>query len=368
MEIFRPGKHVSADGREIEFTEQDLQAAAAAYDPELHEAPLVIGHPKDNAPAYGWVRSLRFEDLLYAEPHQVDPEFAEIVNAGRYKKRSASFYAPDSKSNPKPGAYYLRHVGFLGAQPPAVKGQRDYAFSDDGDAVTIEFGERERWGFDAVARAFRTLREWIIERDGVEVADQAIPEYYIRDAEQAAQPDEPANAMFADPGTPIEEDDMAGNDTTAAPGAQNQDADFAERERLIKEREDKTAAREREFARREVTEFVEQLAKDGRILPRDQAGLVEYLANADAEAVIEFGEGDQAHKGSSVDWLKKFLEALPAQVDFKERGAGGDDAVDTTDPNAIAARAVEFVEAERKAGRTVSITQAVARVTKGDQK
>ena len=45
-----------------------------------------------------------------------------MVRAGRFKKVSASFYTPDSPHNPVPGVYYLRHVGFLGAQPPAVKG------------------------------------------------------------------------------------------------------------------------------------------------------------------------------------------------------------------------------------------------------
>lgn len=69
------------------------------------------------------------DDGLNAEPHQVDPEFAEMVNAGRFKKISASFYTPDAPNNPVPGVYYLRHVGFLGAQPPAVKGLKQAEFA-----------------------------------------------------------------------------------------------------------------------------------------------------------------------------------------------------------------------------------------------
>ena len=54
----------------------------------------------------------------------VEPQFAEMVNTRRFPKRSTAFYTPDHPQNPKPGVWYLRHVAFLGAQPPAVKGLR----------------------------------------------------------------------------------------------------------------------------------------------------------------------------------------------------------------------------------------------------
>ncbi|MEI9885919.1 MAG: hypothetical protein WDN08_05345 [Rhizomicrobium sp.] len=82
----------------------------------------MVGHPSSDAPAYGWAAGLKMDgDRLVADVDQLDPGFAEIVKAGRFKKISPSFYEPDGKGNPKPGAYYLRHIGFLGAQPPAVK-------------------------------------------------------------------------------------------------------------------------------------------------------------------------------------------------------------------------------------------------------
>ena len=132
-------------GDVLSFSESDIAATAAAYDPAKHEAPLVIGHPKHDAPAYGWVKSLAASgDGLNAEPHQVDADFAELVASGRYKKISASFYLPDAPNNPVPGVYYLRHVGFLGAQPPAVKGLNPVQFADDGgDCVSFEFAEED---------------------------------------------------------------------------------------------------------------------------------------------------------------------------------------------------------------------------------
>ena len=123
---------ISLSGRALTFTRHDLELMAAAYDPGKLRAPLVIGHPRNDSPAYGWVERLKVvADRLIAYPADVASTFAELVNAGRYKKISASFLMPDSPSNPVPGVYYLRHVGFLDAQPPAVKGLGDASFMDD---------------------------------------------------------------------------------------------------------------------------------------------------------------------------------------------------------------------------------------------
>lgn len=141
--IFRAGRHRTIGGQTIEFSEADLAAVAAAYDTAVHEAPLVIGHPKTDDPAMGWVSGLKCVGLrLEADFRQMDPAFAEAVEAGRYKHVSAAFYAPDSPRNPKPGGYYLRHVGVLGAVPPAVKGLGPLTFAED-DTVFLAFGEEE---------------------------------------------------------------------------------------------------------------------------------------------------------------------------------------------------------------------------------
>lgn len=87
IEIFRAGKRPDASGQMIEIKTSDLLQAVNAYDPNLHEAPAVIGHPQHNAPAYAWVKRLTTTcDILKAELAQVDPNFAEMVEAGRFKK------------------------------------------------------------------------------------------------------------------------------------------------------------------------------------------------------------------------------------------------------------------------------------------
>src|SRR5437879_1595677 len=132
LEVFKAGNY----GDKGSYTTDDLDTLVANYDPKAHEAPLTVGHPQDNKPAYGWVESLkRVGDTLFAKFKQVDAQFEELVAEGKFKKRSISFY-----KEPK---LMLRHIGFLGAMPPEVKGLADPVFhdSDFGPTETIEFDE-----------------------------------------------------------------------------------------------------------------------------------------------------------------------------------------------------------------------------------
>lgn len=60
IEVFRPGTFGPMQGGALTFSADDLRAAADAYDPQGAPAPVVIGHPATDAPAFGWVAGLRF--------------------------------------------------------------------------------------------------------------------------------------------------------------------------------------------------------------------------------------------------------------------------------------------------------------------
>lgn len=121
FEIFKTGTHTSDNGQTKTYSEDDLNFIAQSYQPDIHEAPIVIGHPENNMPAYGWIESLKVVgDKLVAKAKDVIPEFKEALQKKLYKKRSISL-----DENGK-----LRHVGFLGAAPPAVKGLADIKFSE----------------------------------------------------------------------------------------------------------------------------------------------------------------------------------------------------------------------------------------------
>ncbi len=318
IHIFKPGAHTAMSGAVLNFSESDLAASAAAYDPALHEAPLVIGHPKADAPAYGWVQSLQYaEDGLHAKPDQVDADFAELFNAGRYKKISASFYKPDSPSNPKPGVYYLRHVGFLGAQPPAIKGLKQAEFADADEGI-VEFSE---WDDVQNASLWRNVREWIIGKFGQDEADKVVPQYAVQQLEQSAQQElmEEASEQESSPQPAFSEGDPMTAQRIAELEAENsrlkqQQVDFAEAQKRDKQDALHTAH----------LNFAENLVKDERLFPYQKKLVVAMLDSiANQEQVIEFGEGDGKKPlldAVKDDWLAK----APKVIEFGEHYQDGE--------------------------------------------
>lgn len=131
IEIFRAGKHINSQNIGIEFTNIDLKLTTLSYNENSIKAPLVLGHPKSDMPVYGYVDKLSLENgSLIAHINQISQSLVELVRAGSYKYVSASFYTPDSYNNPAKGMWYLKHVGFLGAMPPAVKGLKHLNFGE----------------------------------------------------------------------------------------------------------------------------------------------------------------------------------------------------------------------------------------------
>lgn len=310
LHIFRTGRHVATDGNAYEFSDSAVREIADTYDPQVHNAPLVIGHPKMDDPAYGGTSKVvkRGRDL-YAEPKDVYPAFADLVNAHLYSGISISVYLPDSPGNPVPGKYYLRHIGFLGAVPPAVKGLRRPSFGDGDGAV--EFVEPLAYVGRSLGGMFQRLRDYLISRDGLEQADAIIPQWSIADLVTTAS--EP-------PHLPPEE-------VMPIPAA-DQTAQFAEREQQLTDQAAALAAREAKIAEREqqarregAVAFAETLVRGGQLLPRQQAPVVELLMLLPATATLEFAEGDGQVTKPAADVLRGLLAELPKQIDFAEKSA-----------------------------------------------
>ena len=136
IEIFRVGRHVAGDGVSRDFSKALLERTAAVYSSERHPAPLVLGHPKNDAPAYGFASKLALVgEKFFAEVEHVAPAIKEAVRAKRYRYISAAFYLPESAGNPIPGALYLKHIGLLGAHKPAVRGMAEPEFAESRGCV-----------------------------------------------------------------------------------------------------------------------------------------------------------------------------------------------------------------------------------------
>jgi hypothetical protein len=140
IEMFRAGPQISSTGQKMVFTEDDLEQVVNTYNPEQHEAPLIIGHDQDDGtPALGWVRKVWRKGKELWGKVELTPKAEKLIRDGVFKKVSSSFYLPEAETNPTPGNLALRHLGLVSI--PAVKGLT--AFSEISDSETITFTPSE---------------------------------------------------------------------------------------------------------------------------------------------------------------------------------------------------------------------------------
>ncbi|MGE4319632.1 MAG: hypothetical protein AB7E96_12110 [Deferribacterales bacterium] len=291
IEVFRTGTHTDAGGHVKTWTLPELQQISADYNKSEHEAPVVIGHPVDNAPAYAWVKELQVKnDRLMAEIHDVQPEFKEWVNKKLFKKRSISMY-PDGT---------LRHVGFLGALPPAVKGLKDFNFKEGAEYEQYEYADsnENKEGF------MLTLEEMQKQLEAVTGQVSALTKQV--------------------------------NDLTADRDQQKSRAEKAEEElKKVGSELDKTKT---EQATADIAQFCDKLVADNRVLPRDRKKVQEFAEGlAKGSSVINFSEGGS--EGSPLDKFKELMGSLPQltdlTLDFSDANPGRQEQPETIKPGQV---------------------------------
>lgn len=306
--ISQKGKFKDSGGTERDLSEEFLNKVIANFTP--NDAPAVVGHPKDNNPAFGWASALRYENgVLEAQFADTDDQFEKMVEEGKFRKRSASFYLDPPR---------LRHVGFLGAMPPAVKGLRDIQFSD-GESVTVEisFNEEgkkmEKEDVNKVADTlFDKLKNLFKSDDTASATRVAISNFSEADAQKLIEAAvAKAKAEAKDEATAAFAEELKSRDTVIEALKQSVDAASTSGKRS------------------EIAQFVESIpAEKGKHFLKN-IGIVEFLeacANADAAdkelAVVCFSEVDGKkveHKFSRLDWAKNLFSALPAFIEFGEK-------------------------------------------------
>lgn len=282
VEVFRAGDY----GDKGEWTEDDIDTVVKNFSAGAWTPPAVIGHPKTDSPAMGWVKELqRKGKTLLAKFSQVQPELEELVSGGRFPNRSAAFYTDPQGKGP-----VLRHVGFLGATPPEVKGLAPVRF---GDTVFTEF----------------TFQEESPMPDNTDKKSikEAVAEFFAELFGKKA--DAPAPAFSESQVT-----DIVSRAVTAATAplieANNQlTTQFGE----LKTQLSSSAA---DAKKKTVVAFVEKLKAAGRWVPAfDAMGVPALLEHtALSGGTVKFGEAGKEKEFGSYDALCAFLEQLPVIV------------------------------------------------------
>jgi polyhydroxyalkanoate synthesis regulator phasin len=319
IKIFKAGTHTDSKGEKHTYTVDDLDNMVQLYNDQPEEsrrkAPHVLGHPKDNSPAYGWVGKLkRSGEFLMASCEEMSDEFVEAVNKGAYKFRSASIYPSG----------LLRHVGWLGATQPAIAGLGEASFSEDDGSITFDHMEWDAaWRFERLASLMQRFREWIIESDGIETADKVIAPWEIDNL----RPPPATEPEFNEPQPPHKDNDM---DELMKQQLETLQREFtqvnAERDAL-KAKSDAQAAElstlktqvadlAAQNTRREIESYCEGLIAAGKMLPSEKSFFVDDLI-AKSTTTADFAENE-----SPFAKTKAMLDARPAHKLFQEHATG----------------------------------------------
>ena len=277
VEIARTGTFTDSVGRPQTFTEQDLDAIARTYDPDRRDAPLCIGHPKDNAPAFGWVEKLKHEGAkLFATFAHVPGEVKKLVAKKHYRHVSMSLM-PDRVS--------LRHVALLGAAQPAIDGLRAVELNDGGDAITVDFaadgGEGDDMTVEELQRQVGQLQAQLeaLKTENTDLKKKADTHKQDKDKAEAAK-------------------------TDAEQKAQKASADFAAYRGKI------------ETERREAR--VAPLVKEGKVKPAERADVLDFAAKlAGQDGTVDFAAPDGKRETLTLEERYfRDLEARPVDERF----------------------------------------------------
>ena len=374
IDICRAGTWRDTAGRDVALDEGRLDRivdAHASADP----APVVVGHPEIDAPAYAWIDGLRRTgDRLQATLRDIAPAFREAVEGGRYSGRSIALQGDA-----------LRHLGFLGGRAPAVPGLAPTQFAAEADTV-LHFAEAERpdgstalaaWSeravLHAIARTLRGVRERIIAADGVDAADAAITEFDLETITEAAnappETDAARPAMAAPETMPATETDPA-NDGQEDTVSDEEKAALAAKETALDTRETALAAREAAQAAADRLAAADAALmphiEAGRILPAERAGLAALLAslpNGDDETLtFAAADGGDAVSEAPRAVLERVLGALPKRVEFRTLAGGPAPEAAREDSDAIARDARALMASEAQRGVTLTPVEAVDKV------
>lgn len=308
IKIFKVGNHTDMSGVTRNYSRDMLSECVATYSPEVHEAPFVLGHPKHDDPAMGWADHLELDNdgILWAYPKQLDAVFAENVNAGKHNKVSSSFYLPDSPSNPTPGKLYLRHVGFLGAMPPSVKGLGTVQFAENEEGV-VDFAN-PFYGFDLIADFMRRWRDSIIDEKGQEEADKVAPNWIIDSLREYAtgHPYE-AQAAFSEFSQSLGISELPKSEPTAP----TKTAREIELEQQLATAHAAMAAKENAEKEASFSEFVEGLVAGGHMPPKFKQKAVSLLtaAGKQDQQVVNFAEGEVSFSEAVKSFLAETFDS-----------------------------------------------------------
>lgn len=313
VDAFRPGVHIDASGKCREWTETDCKTIADNYNkvaspdnPDRRIAPVVIGHPQTDSPAYGWIDQARFTaGKLQLKLTQLNDQFVKMLKDGAYKARSISLY-PDLS---------IRHLGFLGGAQPAVAGLGPFKFNDSSDVITIQFEEQDmgvdKQEFEELKRENSFFKK-LFNRFKVEVVANHAEEDEDKDDKETEHEETPDGEETPEQKKKRLEEALADKD-------KKEESDMSEtvkaKDKQIADLTAKLADIQTNSRKAEYKQFAEKLVSEGRLRPADLNVAIENMELRFAADGSQFAENQTTPK---LDAYRTHLAEQPQIVQFGE--------------------------------------------------
>lgn len=294
--------------------------------------PIVLGHPKHDAPRVGSVVDVKEEGgAAWYKVDHLTPEFHESCQKGEYL-----FGSPWIKSDGS-----MRHLGALGAWEPAMLEQPAWALGappadmqiEDEDlvfgvpadwgSVTASWLQRLAWRLNSLGRLFQAQREAVIADKGIEEADKRWPAWGIDNLKDFKVPDTIAPSS-SETGSSVALGSPEGGAGLPAP------ASSAEADTLRTQLEEAN----RKLREREMTDLgaafgaaLDQAANEGRLNLPMREKLEELHKELTSAEGLAFGSADPVPTA-----LASLVAVLPKIVDLGELALGSPETVTPTNP------------------------------------
>ena len=268
--IFREGDY----GAKGKYGRADLDKIVKNFNPAYHNPPLTIGHPKNDAPAHGWLSAAqRVGADLQVQVRDVSAGFKKLWQEKAFQKLSVAFY-PDNGAGRS-----IRHLGALGAQPPEVKGlpQAEFADGDEGvDVFDVEFSDSAGVGYEEIFLEGGDEMDWKKIQEMIDAAIGGLKKEFAQFSEEISV--KIAGAGKAGGGEVFSESEKKGL-------LERLDASEKQTSKLLDEIENG-----------KLEMFCEGLVKETKLLPGEKTLTVGMLRALDNETREEFSEGDKKHQ------------------------------------------------------------------------
>lgn len=316
IKLFMAGTHRTAFPKKT-WTNDDVDAVFSAtlmHGPKF--IPFVVGHPEDDLPVIGRLAREALKLIEEGDKKVIgfdheDAQFS-LDDLKRLKKEGMDKLSPKINMKDGPEKQFIKHTGFVSAAAVAALNEAQFE-ADEGpeydyaefsaDEAFAAFGTNE-YRVPWIGGLFRKLRDWMIEKDGKETADNVLPSYEIDGLMDSPSHDKDLRELEAAFGLPA-----AGSGTPMPPvKPAKENAEFSQsnngstmNEQEIQALKDRNKSLEDEVNR------LKEAEKNSLKAARD--------------AVIDAVFADEAYKGKVTDKnkesLRKYAEGLvPEDAEF----------------------------------------------------